>query len=272
LSNTAQTLLIIGGADTGRTPMAAAILRRLAETWGLHWQVASAGLLGHDGDPAEPEACRAMLAQSLNIDDHRARLFEPAMLEDCRVLLCIDSGTTHALRIRFPEAAAITHNLGDLAGRKRDIPDPFRMQVGAWINYAEELAQLLRAAMPRLRELMSVPLQDTTISTPTSPSVSQVDLDRLARINRLLSLLQDMPAVVEWHNAQRQISADLRNLDRHDALLHSYVDLILAQLEARPQTPAPGQIARLQRAIERLRQPLDQQAIEALQRDLVGWG
>ncbi len=249
--------------------MAVAILRRQAETRGLNWQIASAGLLGHDGDPAEPEACRAMLAQGLNIDDHRARSLDPAMLASCRVLICVDSGTAHAMRVRFPELAGITYSLGDLAGRKRDIPDPFRMQVGAWINYAEELAQLLRAAMPRLRELMNSPVQDTTISPAAA---SPVDPEQLARISRLLSLLQDMPAVVEWSNARRQLSDDLRSIGSQDPLLSRYIDLIIAPIAASAQIPAPGQIAVLQRAIERLQRPVDQPAIEALQRDLVGWG
>ena len=29
--------------------------------------------------------------------------------------------------------------LGELANRKRDVPDPFRMQMGAWLTYAREL-------------------------------------------------------------------------------------------------------------------------------------
>jgi protein-tyrosine-phosphatase len=270
--------LIVGGADTGRAPMAAAILRRLAETRSLNWQIASAGLLGHDGDPAEPEARRAMLAQGLNIDYHQARSLDPAMLAECRMLLCIDSGTAHAMRVRFPSVATITYSLGDLAGRKRDIPDPFRMQIGAWLNYAEELALLLHAAMPRLHELMA----DRQPDPPHPPALSQsagaatpanlADPAGIDRLSRLLSLLQDMPAVVEWSKAQRQLSDDLRSIGSQDPLLQSYVDLMIARIEASSQIITPGQVAVLQQAIERLRQPLAQQAIEALQRDLEGWG
>src|SRR5262245_46027813 len=147
-------ILLIGGADTGRAPMAAALLRRLLDQRGYRWGVGSAGVLGHDGDPAEIEARETMTHMGLSVDDHQARSLTDELVEQAALLLAIDSGTALVLRARFPAAAARTYTLGALAGRQRDIPDPFRMQIGAWITYAREIAALLEAALPRIAELM----------------------------------------------------------------------------------------------------------------------
>src|SRR6185436_16835383 len=70
------------------------------------------------------------------------------------LLLALDSGTAQVVRMRFPSAASRVHALGALAGRQRDIPDPFRMQIGAWITYAREIAALLEAALPRIAAVL----------------------------------------------------------------------------------------------------------------------
>src|SRR5262245_8354275 len=148
------TILLIGGADTGRAPMAAALLRQLLNQRGYNWIVGSAGVLGHDGDQAEIEARETMAHMSLSIDDHQARSLTDDLVAGAALLLAVDSGTALVLRARFPTAAARTHPLGAVAGRQRDIPDPFRMQIGAWITYAREIAALLEGALPRIVELM----------------------------------------------------------------------------------------------------------------------
>lgn len=145
-------ILIVGAADTGRAPMAAAMLRRLLDEQGLPWDVASTGIVGHDGDPAEPEARSAMMILGFDLEAHRACSLTPELVAQARVLLAIDSGIARVVRMRFPDA--VTVSLGELASQARDIPDPFRMQVGAWVQYGNEIVMLLRAGMVRLGQLV----------------------------------------------------------------------------------------------------------------------
>lgn len=254
--------------------MAAAVLQRLCRDQGRPWSIASAGLLGHDGDPAEPEARQAMLAQGLNIDQHRARSIDPAILADSRLLICIDSGTAQALRIRFPAVADQVWSLGDLAGRKRDIPDPFRMQIGAWLTYAEEISTLLRAAMPRIRALMGDSATTDTTAAPAEPA-SASPHERIHRMQRLLTMLRDMPAVIEWGNARHQLEQELRQLttgaEQPAAAVAAYATALHDRISACQQPPGAGQIALLLRAIERLQHPIDETAVADLQADLVNW-
>ncbi|PDV98631.1 low molecular weight phosphatase family protein [Candidatus Chloroploca asiatica] len=164
-------ILIVGAADTGRAPMAAAMLRRLLGEQGLPWDVASTGIVGHDGYPAEPEARSAMMILGFDLDTHCARSLTPELVAQARVLLAIDSGIARVVRMRFPDA--VTVSLGELAGRARDIPDPFRMQVGAWVQYGNEIVMLLQAGLARLCQLVD-PAWSPDTGAGSSPEAAAV--------------------------------------------------------------------------------------------------
>jgi protein-tyrosine phosphatase len=279
------TILLIGGADTSRAPMAAALLRRLLDQRGHHWSVGSAGVLGHDGDPAEIEARETMTHMGLSIDDHQARSLTDDLVASAALLLAIDSGTALVLRARFPAATARTHTLGALAGRQRDIPDPFRMQFGAWITYARELAALLEAALPRIAELMPAENQGThtaiseTNQRPTidngRPTTDDPRRTATERIERLLRTIADLPGVVDWPAARERIEADLSAIaatprDGGD-LVAAYVGLLRAALAMTPAAPSVGQVAALRDAIARLSGSIGQPDLNELSARLGGW-
>src|SRR3954470_14750775 len=147
-------ILLSGAADTGRAPMAAALLRRLLNARSDDWAVESCGVLGHDGAVAEVEGRDTMVHMGLDIGEHQARSLDDDLAARAALIITMDRGTAQVVRARFPDAAARTYSLGELAGRARDIPDPFRMQIGAWMTYAREIEGMLQAALPRIVELM----------------------------------------------------------------------------------------------------------------------
>src|SRR3954451_15842668 len=147
-------ILLSGAADTGRAPMAAALLRRLLEKRPHDWEIESCGVLGHDGAVAEAEARDTMVHMGLDIAEHQARSLNDDLAARAALIITLDRGTALVVRARFPDAAARRYSLGELAGRARDIPDPFRMQIGAWMTYAREIEGMLQAALPRIVELM----------------------------------------------------------------------------------------------------------------------
>jgi protein-tyrosine-phosphatase len=283
------TLLFVGGADTGRAPMAAAVLRSLLRKRGLDWTVESAGVLGHDGDPAEPEARDAMAAFNLNIDEHRARSLDDDLVAAATLLLTMDNGTARVLRLRYPAAAEQIVTLGDLAGRQRDIPDPFRMQVGAWIAYAREIEALLRAGLSRLVEHLGdqsntpPPIASSSeaeaappIPPPSAPQAFDAERNAaLERCKRLLVLLDEMPNVIDWSNARRQIEIDLQFVGAKPVsagdLVQSYVAIVLGLLGASATLPTPEQLNVLVLAVERMQVPINQQAITDLSAAVAGW-
>lgn len=305
-------ILIVGGADTGRAPMVAALLRRLLSERNLAWRVESAGVLGHDADPAQPEARDALAAWGLDISDHRARSLTDELAEMAHVLIAVDNGTARVIQAHHPQAAERTTTLGELAGRQRDIPDPFRMQIGVWISYAYEIEALLRAGLERLVALAGGPsiaegparttpdLPDnrpqitdehhpstTDATQPQTEPVSRQPPDisglppadsrgaPLDRCERLLTLMSEMPDIIEWRNARRQIEAEIHAASsiplRAGELIQPYATMLLTLISINDALLTPGQVALLRSAIARLRRPIDQQAIADLSVEMAGW-
>ena len=165
-----MAIILLGGAsDTGRAPMAAALLRRLLNARSDDWAVESCGVLGHDGAVAEVEARDTMVHMGLDIAEHLARSLDDDLAARAALIITIDRGTALVIRARFPVAAARTYSLGELAGRARDIPDPFRMQIGAWLTYAREIESMLEAALPRIVALMPVTDDRRPTTDPSTP-------------------------------------------------------------------------------------------------------
>jgi len=265
--------------------MAAALLRRLLEQHGYGWPVGSAGVLGHDGDPAEVEARDAMAHMGLTIGDHQARSLTADLVAEAALLLALDSGTALVARARFPDAASRIHTLGALAGRQRDIPDPFRMQIGAWITYAREIEALLETALPRI--VAAMPTTDdgrrttddgrtnTIDRAPATDATPDTRTAAVEQIERLLRTAIEMPGVVDWAAARARIEADLGEIaavpgDTND-LVAAYTGLLRAALTMTPPVPSHGQLAALRDATGRLTGPVGQVDLNDLSLRLGGW-
>ena len=277
-------ILIVGAADTGRAPMAVALLRRMLRRQNSVWRVESAGVVGHDDDPAEPEARDALLAMGLDLSAHTARSLSDALVAEARLLVAVESGVGRVVRARYPEAQLVT--LGGLAGRARDIPDPFRMQVGAWLQYANEIESLLGAGMPRLLALLgadgasddvvAAPAPSAAVSRlpPVAPEQAAERVAALERVGRLLSLVAELPDVVDWASGSRQIAADLGAMEQPLApadLARPYVALLRATLALLPGCPSAPQATALRGAVARLRAPIAPADLDALADDLAGF-
>jgi len=269
------TILVVGAADTGRAPMAAALLRRLLAAQNSAWLVESAGVLGHDGAPAETEARDTMVHMGLDISAHQARSMTDDFVAGAALIVAIDSGTALVVRARYPNAVARVYALGDLARRKRDVPDPFRMQMGAWMTYAREIDTMLQAALPKMVELIGpVTTQSTnnasTSRAPALAGAAHAPSERSAAVGRIAQLLQvaaQMPGVVDWSVARVRIESDLGALaaptDPAD-LVAAYTGLLRAALALLPPTPSAAQLHALHRAVERAGTPIDQSALNEL--------
>jgi protein-tyrosine-phosphatase len=285
-------ILILGAADTGRAPMTAALLRRLLSAGSITYIVESAGILGHEGDPASADAQQTMEQTGLDISDHIARTLTAELAAQAALLIAVDSGTALVGRAQNPDAAARIVTLGELAGRPRDIPDPFKMQIGAWLTYAREIEQLLRMALPRILTLLGDPAAVAPTPTPTPVAVRSVpeptpivesaatQLPSLARIQavqrltQLLTVAAHMPGVLDWAVARDQIEADLVRCQdpcTPQDLAPALVGLLRAVVALTPNTPTATQIERLCEAIGLLKQSVSAGAVASFSAQIPSW-
>ncbi|MFQ3631325.1 protein tyrosine phosphatase [Roseiflexus sp.] len=272
-------ILIIGAADTGRAPLAAALLRRFLAEQNTVVRVESAGVLGHDGDPASPDAIAVAEHMALDLSGHCARSLSDDLVEDAVLLLAIDSGTARVARLRFPQAASRIHALGELAGRDRDIPDPFKMQIGPWLVYAREIDQMLHQALPNIMAYLpepSAPLPRAEARPSlAAPVVAEERRAAAERTAQLLDLMTRIPGIVEWNAAREQVDAAIAAAHQHPAgatdQIIAYCALLRAALALTPAIPTTAHLAALRDAIARLEQPVGAGDIEALSAQLGGW-
>ncbi len=272
MSPTTQSILIVGAADTGRAPIAAALLRRMAQARGYSWQIASAGVVGHDDDPLQPAARDALAVLGLVLEDHIARSLTDELAAAANVLIAVDSGIARVLRSRYPQATIAS--LGELAGRARDIPDPAGMQVGAWLQYSREMEQLLREGFARIVALLSgetAPAPPQPAAAPPAPPEPPAERQAIcARAIRLLDAIQAMPDVIDWPAARGRIQTTLAELIPLAAaptdLIALYVEAINLWLARQPTVPAADRLERLRAAIERAHQPVGQAEVAEVMR------
>lgn len=288
-------ILIVGGANTGRSPIAAAFLGRILQGRELAWTIETAGVIGYDDDPPEPEACYAMDDFDLDISTHRARTITLEMVEQATVLLAIDTSVFHALRTQYPSLMDRITTMGRLAGQPRDIPDPYRMQVSAWVSYAREIETMLQNGVDALIQMVehhqaapapagSPPALPSSTTDqehqgrPDAPPPSPEAQTRTAAVDRclrILTVMHDMPTLIAWDNARTQMETELETMST--TLLHPtdfaqpYTNMLRALLAMITESPTSTQLTRLRSAVEPLRTPIDQAAITALSTLLAHW-
>jgi protein-tyrosine-phosphatase len=262
-------VMIVGAADTGRAPIAAALLRRRLEERQIAHRVESAGILGHDDDPVSGEALAAADQIGIDLSDHRARSLTEELAAEAVALIAIDSGIARVARARYPEAAARIATLGEMAGRQRDIPDPFKMQLGAWLAYLREIEQLLALALPRIIALLEPNATQQAAAAPEAPAGPRGAA--VAAALQALDLAQN-----EWSVARAQLDAALAQAlaapRPADDLAEAYVGMVRVALTLTPTAPSVGQRAALVGAVERLRAPISAADIAALSAQLGVWG
>lgn len=250
--------------------MAAALLRRALASHGYHARVESAGVVGHDDAAAEPEARDACATLGLDLSEHRARSLGDDLAHAARLLLAIDSGTLAVLRARHGPCVPAA-SLGQLAGSSRDVPDPFRMQVGAWITYAREIEALLVAALPQIVARAGlVTTAEPTQIVEVAGLAAEPPSATGAAAERLLAALAEFPELIDWGRARERLQREFATGQQGDAG-RAYSMLLLALLSMTPTPPTPGQLALLRSGAARLATGPGQQDIADLSAQIASW-
>ncbi len=272
------TLLVVGGADTGRAPLVVALLRQRLSAQAV--TVESAGVLGHDGDSWQPEARLALQHLGFTPHEHVARSLTEELAQSADLLLTVDRGVARAVELRFGVESAA---LPDLAGAVRDVVDPFRMTLDSWLVYARELDQQIRAALPKIRQALGMADGNAAASEPApSPAAAAPPAQPalaappiIQRLRTLVSGIAGLPEVIDWAKARAAIREALQLLaaavsDPSD-LRPGAVAMLIGVLGQEATPLSPGQLAMLREIVEQLAQPLDGMAVGQIAGQIGRW-
>lgn len=262
-------IMVVGGADTGRAPMVAVLLRHQFSAENV--QIASSGVLGHDDDTWQPEARIALQHLGYQPSEHIARSLTEEMLADSNLVLAIDRGVARALELRFNSSPLI---LPDLAGSSHEVPDPFRMPLDSWLIYARDLDAQIRKAVPKIRERLGML---NTATEPASSIASEPFQSEPAAIHRLRILVDGiagLPEIIDWQRARAAMQEVLQTLTTPSGagdLRPAAVAMLQGVLGQGSEPLSANQLSILREATTVLNGPIDASTLSQLAGAIGRW-
>ena len=134
--------LFVCTGNTCRSPMAAALLRRAAETRGLAVQVQSAGLFT-DGSPAADPAIEVMAEWGVDLSAHRSQTITPELCDWADVIAVMSLQHKQLLAVQGVDSRKIIVLGGG-------IPDPYGGSVEVYRATRDRLADAVTELLPKL--------------------------------------------------------------------------------------------------------------------------
>ena len=154
-------ILFVCAANRCRSPLAAALLRRLlseqpGEVVGdVAWRIESAGLYALPGLPATPWVQAAAQEAGLDLSQHRSRPIDQVQLGDYALVLAMEEVQAEALIAAHPAQAGHIHPLGWLVNLRVDIEDPTGRGLREHRALCQVLTRYLQAGLPRLLQTVA---------------------------------------------------------------------------------------------------------------------
>ena len=148
-------ILFVCTGNLCRSPMAAGLLReRLTEeSLDSRHRVASAGTWGVDGRPAAENAVTVMQERGIDISDHAAQTIRAELVAEADLILTMSREHDAMLRNTWPQYAWKVHRLSEMAGKRKDVADPYGEPIEEYRACADLLTLYIDRGLDRILEL-----------------------------------------------------------------------------------------------------------------------
>lgn len=138
-----------------RSPMATGLLRRRLEEMGLGGQVQvfSTGVNAVDGYGASRNGIFVMAQRGIDITGHAARTVTGDDMARSNLVLTMSRSQAQSLRQSWPQYAWKVYLLSEMAGKRKDIKDPFGGTVEQYGAAADVISRYVDGGIERILEL-----------------------------------------------------------------------------------------------------------------------
>lgn len=138
-----------------RSPMAVGLLRqRLAEKkLEGRYQVISTGVWAVEGRPASENAVAVMAERGIDISGHVARTITAADVAEAELILVMSREHAEVIGSMWPQYRWKVHRLSEMAGKRRDLLDPYGGPIEEYRTCADTIEEYLDAGLRRILKL-----------------------------------------------------------------------------------------------------------------------
>ena len=133
-------LLFVCTGNTCRSPMAAAIMNKIAKENEMDVVATSAGVFAETGLGASENAIKAMRLFEISLKDHKATQLTEKMIEEADIVLTMHEGQKMMIEGYAPEKIFSVY---EFLGYDGEISDPYGGDLEEYSNTAEEIYDVL---------------------------------------------------------------------------------------------------------------------------------
>ena len=147
-------ILVVCTANICRSPVGEALLReRLQRADLADWTVSSAGTWASDGHPASRFSVILLEERGLHIQGHCSQPVTEPLLQQCDLVLCMETAHQKELREVFPAHRAKIYTLRQMVDERGSVRDPYGGSRRQYERMVTEVELLIEAGFPRIQKL-----------------------------------------------------------------------------------------------------------------------
>ncbi|MGV1015858.1 MAG: hypothetical protein ACOYBW_00615 [Fluviibacter phosphoraccumulans] len=143
-------ILVICTANICRSPMAEYLLKEALRGQAVH--IASAGIHGQPGIPADPIVSKMLAEQGINaIEQHQSQAVVTNMIDQFDLYLCMEQHHLDELQIIMPSVTGRAYLFGHWTGQ--EIADPHQLPEAHYLVAHAQIIEATRAWVSHLPRL-----------------------------------------------------------------------------------------------------------------------
>lgn len=147
-----MNILFVCTGNTCRSPMAAAIMEKIAVENDLDVLIESAGLFANVGGTASDEAIEALDKMGIDLTFHQTKPITEELIEKSDIILAMTQAHKELLK---PMAGDKVYTLKEYAGENGDISDPYGGDLEEYEETANEIYDTLVDVAEKIADIQN---------------------------------------------------------------------------------------------------------------------
>lgn len=147
-----MNILFVCTGNTCRSPMAAAIMEKIAVENDLDVLIESAGLFANVGGTASEEAIEALDKMGIDLTFHQTKPITEELIEKSDIILAMTQAHKELLK---PMAGDKVYTLKEYAGESGDVSDPYGGDLEEYEETAKEIYDALVDVAEKIADIQN---------------------------------------------------------------------------------------------------------------------